>query len=1090
MPHEMVLGDDEITRGRGVIDCANNILKWWSKWWPLTRSDSHQEVDSVTLSEINSKSDLIANLVFQNQDVFSAKDEPIGHCDILPFKIEVEGPPIRQRAYRIPFSKRKLVEESVAEMLRDGIIQPSCSPYASPVTLVPKKDGTTRFCIDYRKVNAKTKKDTYPLPNIQDIFDQIGGANIFSTLDLRSGYWQLLVDEEDREKTAFICHVGLFEYRRLPFGLCNAPSVFQRTMDKVLSGLIGKTCLVYLDDIVIFSKNETEHAEHLQEVLDRLQAAGLTLKASKCSFGLTSVNLLGYQISKDGITMDPKKVEAIVKLDPPKTVSEIRSFMGMAGYYRQCLPNFAQIAEPLVRLTRKYVKFQWTMDQQKAFDTLKAMLVSGHVMAYPKLNQPYKLYTDACNHAVGGILCQVDDNGVEKVIQYISHQLSGPQLKWATIEKEAYAVVYAIRKLRPYLYGAPFTVFTDHKPLKSLFTQEMQNTKIQRWAVLLAEYGAKIEYRKGKNNIRADMLSRIKPAVQNIMEVGVIDTDEWIDPDALGDDEAYKRLPLEAHGINIDEVRDLQKQEFEDEITHAGEDDSPYEIFDGLLYSIRKPTPHAAIYPRLVLPQKFRRNVILDSHKDVGHMGLQKTLDRIRDAYVWTNMRKDIKTVLNVCGNCQIVKSRPQRAPMTDMPLATYPFQMIGIDLIGPFCVSPNGNRYVLNVIDHCTGWAESYPIPRKTVKCVLDAIANDLVPRHGVSEVLICDRGNEFKGDLPRYLKNMGCEQRLTTPYHPETNGKIERFNKTLKEMLTHLVNNDATEWEERLADALLAYRNSVSVVTGFTPFQLLYARRARLPLTKALQAPGHNEPFGNRMDAMATSLRKARVQTENSRKYNRERLQRRANAQELQVGDTVIIKAEERMTLTSRWDPQWEVSRINGPVCWIYHQQTGKTKVLNRNKVRVVDPNIAWDEVRPRPVRQSNRSSVPVVQSSVLPLLPSESESENEIDQTINAVIADARGESDARKDDAISDATDNTLPEVSMDTEQPSTSGAYIAPPSPQPTVVAETPMVVESPPIFRRPKRSRKCVEYYGYPSAKQRCLRGSENMEVACCCCYF
>ena len=865
-------------------------------------------------------------------------------------------------------------------------------------------------------------------------------------------------------------------------------------MDKVLSGLIGKTCLVYLDDIVIFSKNETEHAEHLQEVFDRLREAGLTLKASKCFFGLDCVNLLGYRISKDGIAVDPKKTEAIVKLNPPKTITEIRSFMGMAGYYRQCLPGFAHISEPLVRLTRKHVRFLWGKEQQDAFDTLKAMLVSSHVMAYPQLNKPYKLYTDACDHAVGAILCQDDENGVEKVIQYISHQLSGPQLRWATIEKEAYAVVYAIGKLRPYLYGAQFTIYTDHKPLKSLFTAEMQNTKIQRWAVLLAEYGANIEYRKGKNNIRADMLSRIKPVEVDLMEVGVIDTEEWVDPDAFGDDEADQRLPLEAHGINLDEVRELQKVEFRDEILHAGEDDSPYEIFAGLLYSIRKPTTTSALYPRLVLPQKFRKDVIQASHKDVGHMSLQKTLDRVRDAYVWTNMRKDIKLVLEMCGICKIVKSRPQRVPMSEMPISTYPFQIVGIDLIGPFCVSPNGNRYVLNAVDHCTGWAESYPIPRKTMKCVFDAIANDLIPRHGVPELCICDRGNEFKGEIPAYLKQMGCSLRLTTPYRPQTNGKIERFNKTLKEMLTHLVNNDSTEWEARLADALLAYRNSVSVVTGFTPFQLLYTRRARLPLTKALQAPGRNEPLCNRMEEMASNLRKARTHTEQSRRYNRERLQQRANAQDIHVGDTVIIKAEERLTLTSRWDPQWEVTQVRGPVCWVRNQQTAKTKVLNRTKLHIVDPNIIWDEVRPRPKRQSNRSSVPVIPLvRPLPIVPSDSDSESdqEVDQEIPMLLEPNMAVLTPPVP-AGSVPAQPAPPE--MDTAQASTSG-YKPPPKPHPpkapdTVKLPPPMQVSSPPGRRRSKRQRQCVDFYGFPQYKHRRLNETENMDIACTSYYY
>ena len=428
-------------------------------------------------------------------------------------------------------------------MLHDDIIQPSSSPWSSPVTLVPKPDGSTRFCVDYRQLNKVTWKDRYPLPLIQDIFDQVGGSSIFTTLDLKAGYWQIPVAEKDIPKTAFVCHKGLYEFKRLPFGLANAPSQFQRIMDKVLAGLIGVCVLVYIDDLVIYSKDQRSHANDLKLVFERLRKAGLKVKPSKCCFAQPEVKLLGYIINKDGIRSNPEKVTAIQKLSPPKDVKGVRSFLGMCNYYAQTLPSYAQVAEPLYKLTRKNQPFVWGPEQQKSFETLKELLGSNSVMAYPQINQPYKLYTDACGYAIGGILVQEDENGIERVIQYVSHQLSGSQLRWATIEKEAYSVVYCINKLRPYLWGAEFTVYTDHKPLKCLFTQEMRNTKIQRWGVLLAEFGAKIEYIQGKKNIRVGILSQIQ---SGSAEVGSIDTGEWVDPDAFQDDDALQRIPLEA----------------------------------------------------------------------------------------------------------------------------------------------------------------------------------------------------------------------------------------------------------------------------------------------------------------------------------------------------------------------------------------------------------------------------------------------------------------------------------------------------------------------------------------------------------------
>ena len=495
------------------------------------------------------------------------------------------------------------MEDAVSEMLRDDIIVPSSSPWASPITLVPKKDSSTRFCIDYRRLNAETEKDQYPLPLIQDIFDQMGGSKHFSTLDLKSGYWQLPGSPEDQPKTAFRCHLGLFECKRIPFGLCNAPAVYQRAMDKLLAGLIGVSVCVYLDDIIIYSKNMDNHERHLQCVFDRLRDAGLRLKPTKCFSGLKQVKLLGYILNGDGIHTDPAKVQAIREMSPPKNVHDVRRYLGMSGYYRTSLPNYAKVAEPLIDLTRKNVKFHWTDRHQAAFDELKHLLMSSHVMTPPDTSKPYKLYTDACDYAVGAILVQVSDDGVEKVIQYVSHVLSPTQRRWATIEKKCYSVIFAIMRLRAYLYGANFVIYTDHKPLKSLFTNQMNNTKVQRWGVLLAEYGATIEYRQGKNNIRADMLSRLHNESDCTNHIALIDSGEWVDPSAVPDDDIADILPIIHDGLDLIAIAKQQQVEF-DKLWQFGcdEDNDDYQILRCVLCSTRPPLHSSPTYPRLVLP--------------------------------------------------------------------------------------------------------------------------------------------------------------------------------------------------------------------------------------------------------------------------------------------------------------------------------------------------------------------------------------------------------------------------------------------------------------------------------------------------------
>ena len=503
---ELLLGTNVCRNA--IIDLQGGVFTLGDKKFPLDTTKEEFCPLMATSPLPKASSQVINQVLDAYKDIFSQRETPVNVAESLQSAVIDTGSedPIRQRSYRLPFAKRQIVEDSVAEMLRDGVIRPSDSPWASPITLVGKRDGTTRFCVDYRKLNAITKKDAHPLPYIQDVFDQLAGATIFSTLDLRSGYWQVPMAEESIPKTAFTCHLGLFEFTRLPFGLTNAPAIFQRAMNKVLSGLIGRCCMVYIDDIVVYSKSEQEHAVHLAAVLKLLRNAGLQLKPSKCSFGLPEIELLGYKVSAEGISPLEDRVEAIEKLDRPQDVKAVRSFLGMAGYYKQCIPGFATLALPLTELTKHREPFRWGDEEQQAFDKIKTALTQAPVLAHPQTDKPYILYTDASDKAIGAILVQKDDKGIEKVISYLSHKLSGAQLRWPTIEKEAYGIVYSLKKFHPYLWGAEFEIHTDHKPLKSLFQSEIKNTKLQRWAVQISEYGAPILYHPGKLNIRADFL--------------------------------------------------------------------------------------------------------------------------------------------------------------------------------------------------------------------------------------------------------------------------------------------------------------------------------------------------------------------------------------------------------------------------------------------------------------------------------------------------------------------------------------------------------------------------------------------------------
>jgi hypothetical protein len=925
----LIIGTDILEKLSGKIDYGAQIVWLSGVAYPFLIGKTDRTVGKIDFLETEFPEVMLSDQLTESRG-------------LEPLQIKTEGDPIYQRAYRAPLSKRKVIEETVDEMLKQDIIEPSNSPWASPVTLVAKKDGSSRFCVDYRKLNTMTTKDKYPLPHIQDIFDTVGKGKVFSVLDLRSGYWQLPVAAEDRFKTAFTCHVGQFQYKRVSFGLVNGPSYFQRAVHQVFAPYLGRFVLIYIDDIVLYSDSEEEHVEHLRKVFECLSKHNLQLKMTKCSFMQPSVDLLGFRISGEGIAPLEEKVKAINDLPAPKNVKGVRSFLGLTNYYRQCVPSYANIAEPIVALTRKSVPFVWEPKCQEAFELLKAALVSPSVMAHPDVDRPYSLYTDACDYAVGGVLVQMDDQGLERPIQYISHQLSAVQRRWATIEKEAYALVYALQKLRPYLLGSDFTIYVDHKPLKCLFTKEMNNTKIQRWGILLAEYGAKIEYRKGIHNVRADSLSRL-PSDSGMGEVEIA---AIVEPD-------WATMPLDISDRDVlERLVDGQRAEYANLIAEAvdPDEDSDYILYRGVLFSEKLPHANAIEGPRLVLPEEFQLAEVERAHEAVGHMSVSKTLRRISEEVVWPGMRRSVQNFVRECARCAIFNRTRIHVPMQEVEIPQGPMQVVHLDFIGPYAPDPHGNRYVLMAIDYLTGWLEAYPTPNQSAREIIEAIATKFYPAHGQPLAFVADNGQGFGSrQWTEFVEQTGVESRHATPVHPQGNAKIERANRTLKEILIRLQANRPQDWHIHLPAAVGAYRLSVSDATGFSPFFLLYGRNPRPPCG---EGPAVEGEFGNRLDNLAQARHAARVNIEQNRQYNLNRLERQANVgTSLRVGESVAVKAEERMTGTAFWDPGFVVTRVRGTTHWVNNPDTGANKKLHREKLKVV---VGQGEAPPRPRRR----------------------------------------------------------------------------------------------------------------------------------------
>ena len=461
----------------------------------------------------------LQDLVPAHHGIFALSDGERGETDLIEVEIDTgDSRPIKQQPRRMPFTVRNEVAKQIQKMQQNGVITPSKSPWSSPVVMVRKKDGSHRFCVDYRKLNSVTKSDQFPLPRIDDMLDQLGKAKCFSTLDLASGYWQIKMHPSCQEKTAFTTPQGLYEFKVMPFGLTNAPAVFQRLMQQVLMGLNPPNgpdfVTVYIDDILVFSKTLKDHMAHLQSVFQRLASVNLKLKPQKCKFFRREVEYLGHIITPQGLKPNCRITEAVQQFPPPNNLKQVRQFLGLSSFYRRYVKNFSQIAQPLHSLTRKDVPFRWTEDCQQAFETLKKKLTEAPVLAYPSFQKPFVVETDASHQGLGAILSQEQEDGSIHPVAYASRALSPQEVRYGITELETLAVVWAMSHYKSYLYGNSVTVFTDHSAIKAILQTPNPTGKHARWWTKVFGSGiakVNIVHRSGKSNTNADALSRNPP---------------------------------------------------------------------------------------------------------------------------------------------------------------------------------------------------------------------------------------------------------------------------------------------------------------------------------------------------------------------------------------------------------------------------------------------------------------------------------------------------------------------------------------------------------------------------------------------------
>ncbi|CAH1272763.1 RTL1 [Branchiostoma lanceolatum] len=822
----------------------------------------------------------------------------------------------------MPIHRQAEVQRQVAEMLDAGVVEPSQSPWAAPVVLVRKKNGTHRFCVDYRKLNHATVKDAHPLPRTDDTIDALSGSAYFTTLDMTAGYWQVPVHPDDREKTAFTTGRGLYQFTVMAFGLTNAPSTFQRLMELLLAGLDWRSCLAYLDDIILFSRTFEDHLTVLEEVLSRFRSANLKLNAEKCKFAQPKVHFLGHVVSRHGVQPDPTNTDKVRNWPTPTSIAHVRSFLGLASYYRKFVRHFAKIAEPLHVLTRKGSSFSWSSDCQAAFETLREALTSPPILAYPDFSRPFTLHTDASDSAVGAVLSQTTDRG-EQVVAYASCTLTAQGRRWATFDREMWAVVWSIRHFRTYLAGRRFTVMTDHKPLlgwSNKLTTHDPTGRRSRWAVELSTYEFDLTYRAGKANSNADALSRLPAPVATVDQPPTLPQDPLAEqptapldnpPDGqlpppptdppdehlLPRADALSRLPASVAAVDqpptlphdpsanqptvpLDDPPDgqlpppptdppdghslphkvQQAQEADQDIseiiqwkrqrqgrppwhTISRRGRSLKALWDqyhslvvkrGVLYRRWKPNANCHVIYQRVAPTSLRPAILQELHNGScsGHLGITKTLRRVYIRFYWPGMNQDVKRWCRACQHCatRTAPTPSARAPLKPIR-ADGPFKKVAMDLT-ELPKSKKRNRYCLVLQDFFTKYANAYAIPRQDAPTVAQVLFTHYIREHGVPSSLHSDQGRQFEADLMKELyAALGIAKSRTTPYHPQGDGLVERFNRTLKAMLSKYVSPMGDDWDDHLSHVLLAYNTSVHASTGYTPFLLAHGREANLP-------------------------------------------------------------------------------------------------------------------------------------------------------------------------------------------------------------------------------------------------------------------
>ncbi|XP_073050542.1 transposon Ty3-G Gag-Pol polyprotein isoform X1 [Primulina eburnea] len=804
----------------------------------------------------------LSNLLEEFSDIFA---EPGG----LPpsrsanHKIILEhgANPVVVRPYRYPHAQKDEIERQCADMLAKGLIRPSNSPFSSPVLLVKKSDDTWRFCVDYRALNAKTIKDKFPIPVIDELLEELHGAKYFSKLDLRSGYHQILMDPSCVHMTAFRTHHGHFEFVVMPFGLTNAPSTFQSIMNSVFGQYLRQFILVFFDDILIYSSTWDDHLCHIRTVFSILRQQQFVLKRSKCVFAKKEVSYLGHVVNQTGVKVDEDKIKAITQWPAPNTVKGLRGFLGLTGYYRKFVKDYGTIAAPLTQLLKKN-SFKWSDEASRAFALLKTVMTTTPVLALPDFSAHFVVECDASDTGIGAVLHQ---NG--RPLAFFSQPLPQRHKKLPAYEKELIGLAKAVRHWRPYFWGNTFVVRTDHYSLKFLLEQRITTSPQQHWVSKLLGFDFHVEYKAGSTNVVADALSRRDDAEGSLQVIS---------------------LPQSAIFSTIrEEHRDMAELQPLIQKIQQGEAIGPWEFRDGLIWYRQR------IYLPKISPSIA--SIISGTH-NANHEGFQKTVHRISRDFFWTGMKRQVQEYVAtwlICQRNKVELLKPAGL-LQPLPIPQHIWADISMDFVEGLPVS-QGKSVLLVVVDRLSKYAHFLALSHPYTAVHVARIFFDHVFKlHGLAETIVTDRDVTFTSSFWKELFRLsGSQLCFTSAYHPQSDGQTEAVNRIVEMYLRCFTGDYPTKWVGWLSWSEYCYNTSFHSSLRTTPFEAVYGRPPPrlLSYCPGLSRIDSVDKELQTRDQVLGELKNRLLQAQNSMKTQYD-----ATHRELQfdVGDKVLLKLQ----------------------------------------------------------------------------------------------------------------------------------------------------------------------------------------------------